>query len=35
MSGVDAAKCANIFKFEERIANLENFEEKGWYEDEC
>ena len=35
MSGADAAKCANIPKLEERIANLENSEEKGWYEDEC
>jgi hypothetical protein len=35
MSGADAAKCANIPKLEERIANLENSKEKGWYEDEC
>lgn len=35
MSGSDAAKCAKIPALQERIHNLENSEEKGWYEDEC
>jgi hypothetical protein len=34
MSGADAAKCAKIPTLEERIASLENSDEKGWYEDE-
>ena len=35
MSGADAARVAKIPALEERIANLENSEDKGWYEDEC
>lgn len=35
MSGADAAKCAKIPALEERIANLEGSDDKGWYEDEC
>ena len=35
MSGSDAAKCAKIPALEERIHNIENSEEKGWFEDEC
>ena len=35
MSGSDAAKCAKIPALEERIANLEGSDDKGWYEDEC
>jgi len=34
MSGADAAKVAKIPALEERMANLENSEDKGWYEDE-
>jgi len=35
MSGADAAKCAKMPALEERIANLESNDDKGWYEDEC